>query len=245
MISIVFMFHDVVDKRCITSGFQTIGARQYELTADRFEAIVNVALKIDENVLFTFDDGGVSFEKVIAPILEKNNKKGIFFIATSRINSDGFLTSKQIRKLHGNGHIIASHSHTHPRDISKLPYDAIVYEWSVSKKILEDIIGEEITTASIPGGAMSKKVLKAMTDAGYTVIYTSEPTNKVRHINASKAIGRFAVLYNTTNEQVKAIIADAGLRRRLLLRYKLLRLVKDILGANYNRIKQTFLHFKK
>ena len=242
---IVLMFHDVVNQECLTSGFQTIGARQYELAAERFESIVNITRETDEKVLFTFDDGGVSSEEVIAPILDKKNIKGIFFITTSKIDTERFLTSEQIKKLHKNGHIIASHSHTHPRDISKLSYEAMIDEWTESKKILEDIIGENITIASIPGGAVSKKVLKAMSYSGYTSIYTSEPADRVVDVNGVKIAGRFAILHNTTDEQVKAIITDTRLRKKLLLRYRLLKVVKDILGANYNRIKQTFLHLKK
>lgn len=242
---VVLMFHDVVNKDCEISGFQTIGAKQYELQEDRFEQIVKYAINKSSNVVFTFDDGGESFYKVIAPILEKYDRKGIFFISTKYIGTNGFLKPNQIKELHERGHIIASHSHSHPRDISKLSFEQILEEWVKSKSILEKITRSTIEYASIPGGAISEQVIEAMVDAGYRFLYTSEPTINIVKSKYYEKIGRFAITHSSTDTYIGKMLSDANFRFKLLLRYKILGLGKGLLGSNYNKLKQRILQIKK
>jgi peptidoglycan/xylan/chitin deacetylase (PgdA/CDA1 family) len=68
-------------------------------------------------LLFTFDDGGVSFLDLIAPALERHGWRGLFFIATNWIGSPGFLKASQIAELRQRGHhigtafVLASRAH--------------------------------------------------------------------------------------------------------------------------------------
>src|SRR5690554_223652 len=78
---------------------------------------------------FTFDDGFEECYTVIAPLLEKYNTRGAFFINANyiessieyqksyhtRVNSKTKLpmTWKQVKQLHSNGHIIGSHNLDH------------------------------------------------------------------------------------------------------------------------------------
>ncbi|KPK79394.1 MAG: hypothetical protein AMS25_12820 [Gemmatimonas sp. SM23_52] len=48
-----------------------------------------------------------------------------------------------------------------------------------SAKILAEIIGEPITTASVPSGWYSPKIAEAAAAAGIKVSFTSEPRIKV------------------------------------------------------------------
>lgn len=238
---IALMFHDVLSDSCTKSGFQKPGARQYLLNSDKFKSIIESALQTTSNVLFTFDDGGVSFIQVIAPILEHFNQKGIFFITTSRIGTPGFLSEKQIVDLSNRGHIIASHSHTHPLDISKLSYDVIVDEWTKSKNRLERITGIPITYASVPGGAVSKKVIKAMIQSGYSEIYTSKPTDRSYSVADVNVIGRYSITNSSTPLYVEKLLSDKKLRKLLIVKYNVLRICKKCLGSHYNILKQYIL----
>lgn len=242
---VVLMFHDVVNKDCEISGFQTIGAKQYELQEDRFEQIVKYAINKSCDVVFTFDDGGESFYKVIAPMLEKYGRKGLFFISTRYIGTNGFLSPEQIKDLHKRGHIIASHSHSHPRDISRLNFEQILDEWVKSKSILEKITGSPIEYASIPGGAISEQVIEAMVDAGYRFLYTSEPTINIVKSKYYEKIGRFAITHSSSDSYIEHTLSDANFRFKLLIRYKILGLGKRLLGSNYNKLKQRILQIKK
>lgn len=241
---LVLMFHDVVDGQYPNSGFNKPGALQYTIDAWRFEKLVKYCVDSSADVVFTFDDGGSSFYNVIAPILEKYGKRGVFFISTGYIGTDRFLTKEQVRELHDKGHIIASHSDSHPRDISKLSIDEIVDEWSKSKKILEHIIGEEVNLASIPGGAISNNVLKGLKKSGYQVVYTSIPTNKADSFEGMNVIGRYTITNHSDIAYLNKLLSNSSYRKKLILKYKFLRLLKSILGSNYNKVKQTILAHK-
>ena len=78
MNQIVLMYHCVYANDSKESGFQSFGANVYKLSSIQFEKQVKAireAYPIDCPVVFTFDDGGVSFYSVIAPILEKYHFK--------------------------------------------------------------------------------------------------------------------------------------------------------------------------
>ena len=77
---IVLMYHDVVNELHPKSGFQKVGALQYTLNSRVF--FEQVTRFNGDYIVFSFDDGGESFYTVIAPILEHNNQKGIFFISS-------------------------------------------------------------------------------------------------------------------------------------------------------------------
>ena len=166
MKKIVLMYHDVYCIAETESGFQYPTSFLYKVGADQFESHVCFARDycnlrgIPLNTIeFTFDDGGESFYRVIAPILEKYGFKGVFFISTSFIDTEKFLTKEQVVSLHQRGHIIASHSHSHPRNMTKLSMSELLFEWKTSKEILENILHTPITIASIPSGYSSSNVV--------------------------------------------------------------------------------------
>ena len=118
MESITLMYHDVLNSLYPKSGFQKVGALQYAIESRTLDEHLNFATGVD-NVQFSFDDGGSSFYDVIAPMLEHYKRTGIFYIATCYIGTEFFMTEDQIRELDRRGHVIASHSHSHPKTISE------------------------------------------------------------------------------------------------------------------------------
>lgn len=182
---ISLMYHDVYKGDPSESGFQNESAFQYKIAVSQFEkqieSILNYCKRIKKDVndivRFTFDDGGVSFYTVIAPTLEKYGLKGIFFISTKYIGTDGFMSRDMIKELSLRGHIIGSHSHTHPQNMAQLTYDDIVSEWTESASILSAILGKKIEVASIPNGYANKSVLSACIDTGFKIVYTSIPAD--------------------------------------------------------------------
>jgi hypothetical protein len=132
---IALMYHDVVEGgRFSDSGFAGTAANLYKLDRDYFEAHIDriaggVATAgtildvldqgVPKAVVLTFDDGGVSASTLVAGILEKHNWRGHFFVTTNFVGEAGFLDEDQIRDLHKRGHVIGSHSCSHPAWISK------------------------------------------------------------------------------------------------------------------------------
>lgn len=241
--NIVLMYHDVVNQLHSRSGFQKIGSLQYTLSSIYFEEQIKQSASYD--VTYSFDDGGCSFYKIIPSILDKYGKKGIFFISTNYIGTDCFLSAEQIRELDAQGHIIASHSHSHPSNISGLSKELCLKEWVNSKQILEDIVGHSVYAASIPGGAISDMVIDCMVEAGFTEIYTSEPTTVIRNYKGANIIGRYVITQSMSNQSFFKLIHNKQFRKKLLLKYKILKFAKVVFGANYNKIKQFALRLRQ
>lgn len=114
----------------------------------------------------------------------------------------------------------------------------------LSKCILEEIVGQTVTTASVPGGAVSNDVIRAAAEAGYKTLYTSEPTTEIRNEFGVEVIGRYTVSKDTTIEILDKIVNDSYYRASLQKRDKRLLLAKRLLDSNYNRLKQLILKLR-
>jgi len=247
---ISFGYHDVVCDNNFESGFQNIGAIQYKLRSNVFEHQIGIisdyleSKQLDKNlVALTFDDGGESFYSVIAPVLEKYGFKGYFFITTSLIGTKGFVSREQVKELHTRGHVIGTHSHTHPKNISNLSYGKIEEEWSNSVEILSNIISEKVRVASIPGGFYSEKSRKALLKCGIEIIFTSYPSRKVRH-NADNQyiIGRFSIKKDTSSKSLIRLISNNGFFVICeFIKWKVLALARLTLGNKYYLIREALL----
>lgn len=102
---------------------------------------------------FTFDDGFEECYTIIAPLLEKYNCRGTFFINANYIDSDlnyqkqfnkrtaittkKPMTWEQIIDLHKRGHVIGSHNLDHT-NFAELTLNEIKYQLETNKKKLED-----------------------------------------------------------------------------------------------------------
>ena len=240
---IVLMYHDVYEVSSAESGFDTPGARHYKIDKTTFVEHVKAITQYceanglsKEDIIFTFDDGGVSFYTIIAPILEEYGWRGVFFISTKYIGTEGFMTSSQIADLHRRGHIIGSHSHHH-RVLTEFSLEEVKMEIGQSVSILSEIIGEHIITISIPNGCYSKSILDIAHKEGLKTIYTSKPTTKEELYKGGVMIGRYSITYNTTADDILKILTQPSLRKKMELKYNVLQLVKGILGKNYSRLK--------
>ena len=248
--NINLMYHDVYLNDTQESGLDADSAFMYKMKVSLFEEhVASIRKALDEgighfqNVFFTFDDGGASFYTTIAPILEKYGFRGCFFIASKYINTPKFLRREQIKDLDKRGHIIASHSHTHPENIALLGYNDIVAEWKESCDILSAIVGHKVTTASIPNGDSSNSVERAAADAGIEILFTSEPTTKDRLSNGVLLKGRYVVYGDTKTAELLNIAFSETKRKKIKLRYAVLNILHKILGSNYNVIKTKILEF--
>ena len=234
------MFHDIVKSDDLTSGFQNESAFQYKVEVGRFEELVR-ALAERNDVIFSFDDGGISFLTDAAPILEKYGKKGLFFISTMFIGTKGFLTKEQVRELESRGHIVGSHSHSHPHNMAALTDAEIDEEWRESCAVLQDILGHEVKCASIPNGYGSKSIYRSVRKAGFTELYTSVPTTKTTQKGGLTTIGRYVVHRDMKTEDVVLLATDVARQRKMYRRWQVLEQAKKVLGGNYDRVKALFV----
>ena len=233
------MYHDIVTNNDMSSGFQDNAAFQYKVNIDQFEEQAK-SLSADE-VTFTFDDGGKSFLTIAAPILEKYGHRGIFFIATDYIGTPGFLSVKQIKELDARGHIIGSHSCSHPDNMSILSEDDIETEWNASIKKLEEIVGCKVEYASIPNGFASEVIYRKAKLVGIRYLYTSIPSDKIRIYKDMLLIGRYVVHSSMSSTAVLNLVHSAFARKQRYARYRIIEFVKFILGNKYNKFKKVIV----
>jgi peptidoglycan/xylan/chitin deacetylase (PgdA/CDA1 family) len=211
--AISLMYHDVIDGGSAdASGFPSGDAAIYKLPVELFRSHLKAIQQRAKTVsyvgemhrwadtlpvLLTFDDGGASFLDPIAGMLEEFGWRGHFFITTDFIDSPGFLTRAQIRDLHDRGHIIGSHSCSHPMRMSACTRRQLKHEWSRSLAVLSDIVNSAITTASVPGGWYSREVAEAAAESGIAVLFNSEPKTRAETIGRTMVLGRFAMFADT------------------------------------------------
>lgn len=154
--------------------------------------------------MLSFDDGGESAYSIVADILEERGWLGHFFISTDYIGNKGFLNKHQIIELRKRGHVIGSHSCSHP-EMNKCNYNEIFYQWQHSIEVLSDILGENINTASVPGGQCNIRVIKAALQLGINYLFTSTPQIHPKYIDDCLVIGRFGIKNTTSTKMVTSL----------------------------------------
>jgi peptidoglycan/xylan/chitin deacetylase (PgdA/CDA1 family) len=193
-------------------------------------------------VALTFDDGASSSYTCVAPELDAFGWPGHFFVTTGWIGTSGFLDPSQIRDLKQRGHLIGTHSCTHPERMSALSWNEIVREWSDSCRRLADIIGHPITVASVPGGYFSRAVACAAAAAGIQVLFTSEPTTAIRSIDGCVVLGRYAIRRNTSARFSAAVVSgDVWPRTQQAAAWALKKAAKKVAGRFYERARDLLL----
>jgi peptidoglycan/xylan/chitin deacetylase (PgdA/CDA1 family) len=191
----------------------------------------------DPQFLITVDDGGVSYHSVIADRLEQRGWRGHCFVSTDLIGQRGFLSAAQIRELDARGHVIGSHSASHPARFSAQPFDAMVGEWSRSRAVLEDVLGHPIDIASVPGGYFSPAVARAACDAGIRLLFTSEPVTTVQSGPDCTLIGRFTIRHGDPSDAAQRfVVSTPWARSSAWVSWNAKGLVKPLLGPSYMRI---------
>ena len=272
MRAISLLFHDVFLDDPAESGFVSAAADRYKLTVADFDAQLdgvaaarqeppilagaikhrddrNVALSEPRRVegcitpfAITVDDGGESYYTTVAEQLERRGWRGHCLVTTDFIGGRGFLSRSQIRELAGRGHVIGSHSASHPARFNTLPFHRIATEWARSRAALEDIIGQRVDVASVPGGSYSPVVARAAFEAGIRVLFTSEPITRVAKSSGCDLIGRFTIRRGDANGLAQRLVsASSGARLRAWASWNAKGLVRPVLGPSYASIADWLL----
>ena len=256
---ITLMYHDVIERASHQeSGFGSADAGLYKLEPDQFGqhlAAINHAVA-DRPILITdllsdkttparpwmitFDDGGVSSYTTIADQLDGLGWRAHFFITTDYINTPGFMTADQIRELHHRGHVIGSHSCSHPLRFAALPWNELKREWSESIRKLSSLLGEPVRIASIPGGQYSRKVAEAADAEGIKALFTSEPTTGSSETEGCLVLGRYAI-QRWMPPAVAAGMASGQVAPRLKQRlwWEIKKITKTLGGDYYLRLRES------
>ncbi|HLU59337.1 MAG TPA: polysaccharide deacetylase family protein [Pseudonocardia sp.] len=240
--STVLMLHDVLpdDRPLDQSGFTGPGPDRYKIRRRLFEAMAERARAT--GTVLTFDDGGRSALDVVAPVLAEHGLRGEFFIATARLGTPGFLDRAGVAELAAAGHVVGSHSHTHPELMTRLSEEEILDEWRTSVEVLEDVTGKPVDHASVPNGFTNRAVLAAAYRAGIRTLYTSTPTRRRRTYATMDVVGRFAVLAVDAPGACVALASGAPAPRlKQQARWNALAVSKRLLGPRYPAVRSKVL----
>ena len=219
------MYHEVTDDPTST-GLQRHSARAYTVAPRAFveqlariehagrspERIDRVNLaQPGQHLMLSFDDGGRSALDV-GELLARRGWPAHFFVVTGSIGGRTFVDADGIRTLRQQGHVVGSHSHSHPDILPDLPREKILEEWRASRDALEQLLGERVTAASVPGGDLSGAVIATACEAGFQYLFTSEPWLAPRRSGSCWLLGRVCIKARYEPRTIDALVRFRGWR---------------------------------
>jgi peptidoglycan/xylan/chitin deacetylase (PgdA/CDA1 family) len=189
----------------------------------------------------TFDDGGISALDA-GEELARRSWQGHFFIVIEYVGQAGYLDWDGVRAVAAMGHVIGSHTCTHPHRMADLSWEQLLDEWSRSAATLADGLGAPVSTASVPGGLYSTAVGRAAARAGYSTLFNSLPTQRVGSIDGCTLIGRYAIRRNTPATEAAAAATGRALPwTRQRVAWRLRGAVKKLAGPRYESMRRSLL----
>jgi peptidoglycan/xylan/chitin deacetylase (PgdA/CDA1 family) len=156
-------------------------------------------------VAITIDDAFSNVYENALPILKQYNLSAAVFAPVGNLGSapqwdieEGVddrelpvMTYKQLIEIDRDGFEVFSHTFSHPR-LTEVDEKKLHDEVAGSKRILERILGHEVTAISYPYGIHDDQVCKAVKQAGYSHGFTIEPV-MIDRATDNFRIGRFEI----------------------------------------------------
>ena len=149
-------------------------------------------------VILTFDDGFADFYTHALPILKRYDFAATLYVATGFVNATSrwlqhegeanrlMLSWKQLREINASGIECGGHSHTHPQ-LDTLSESEARAEIVQSKQLLEQHLGQDVSSFAYPFGYSTAMVRRQVQEAGYTSACA------VKHAMSSEITDPFAL----------------------------------------------------
>ena len=220
------LYHEV--RLCRSEYSYAIEREQFERHVDLF-----VEMRKADGFGFypevTFDDGHISNFELALPVLQSRGLIARFFITAGWTGIEpNYMGWPELRSLHASGQLVGAHgwSHTLLTHCNKKELDK---ELGAARMLLEDKLGTAITTMSLPGGRYNKRVLAACREAGYSRIYTSEPS--AEQMQAGYRVGRLNIRGDMNEDWLRRVLQPgSGVLLGLERQYRMKTAAKTLLG---------------
>lgn len=199
---LVLMYHRIVNGEPVNSYERSLEDFQADIRyitdnninvisfSEMEEKLASGKMPDGESVILTFDDGDHSWYSLVRPLLLKYRLKATFFLWTSMIEHDSFITREEIEDMShytaGNGlhpFIFGSHTCSHAFLLQNKGtfsddkgYNSFLdYELGVSKELIEEHTPGNVSALSLPygDGAGDAEIIAAASRNGYKFIRTS------------------------------------------------------------------------
>jgi peptidoglycan/xylan/chitin deacetylase (PgdA/CDA1 family) len=187
-------------------------------------------------VAFTFDDGYSSDYQVAFRLLAEFGVTATFFVNTSSVGADGFLTWQMATEMNRAGMRFGSHAHNHVA-LTTLNSQRLGEELRVSRQVLEERLATSVEVLAVPYGFCDRRVLDAAWESGYRVVCTSRPWPAQP---GQRVLSRAAVLEHTSLDEFRKLLNNNpsvylrrwGRDRALAIpKFVFLRLRPELLGV--------------
>ena len=190
----ILMYHDVLAEPEVffdlvpdqfEAHLQTLQEHGFTVvTLDQVVQHLRTGLPLPEKpVLLTFDDGYAGHFEYVYPLLKKYQVPAVFSVFPGKLDGEvagrSTLTWEQLKTMAADPLVtIASHSVTHPPDLTQMDDQALAYEVTASKQRLEEVLGIPIRYFTYPAGHYDERVAQAVADAGYLAALTMRQENE-------------------------------------------------------------------
>ena len=191
-----------------------------------------------DSISLTFDDGWIGAFKIGLPIIKEFGFKCTFFITKSFVGRQGFVNEKGIVMASEAGMEIGVHGTTH-RMLSNCSNDEILWEFKNCRKYLESLTGQNIISASMPGGDWNKNIASCAKEAGFKNLCVSTPGINYSYTNSYK-LQRIAITDKTNGRDISRY-CDKDISKELI-KSRFFNLPKKILGMRkYSNLRRWIL----
>lgn len=168
-------------------------------------------INVDLAVALTFDDGFKSDFEVVKPVLESRGLTAAFFPVLKFVNQKNRMTWDEIRSLSEAGFEIGSHSVTHC-NMRKLQKEPCKLELELSKRLLEQKIGTQVSCFAAPYGAYSRQLLKLAILAGYKHVFSTRVG--LNNTESNFVLHRWNIKWNTNAKLVEKVLTKGSMKYR-------------------------------
>ncbi len=201
----IFMYHDILPQKKVffdvtptelENHFQLIKSQQATpISLDQLIIHLRTGIPLPKKpILLSFDDGYGGHYEYVYPLLKKYNYPAVFSIATRYVGDNTGRTHvswEELKMMAANPLVtIASHSVSHPADLTKLSDEELVTEISESKRILESKLGIAINYFTYPAGKHDDKVKELVQKSGYIAALSMDDA---KEIFAGESVDLFAI----------------------------------------------------
>lgn len=181
----IFMYHGVGHRAVEDSYGLNVTLSDFTSQMDYLQANYQAFAKLDQSLVeqksvtqpsiaVTFDDGYKNNLDAAEVLQERSIPFSIFCIA-EKIGTKDFLSRSDLEDLLSlKSCVIGAHGLTHEK-LGMMPEEEQRHELQKSKDILQQLLGRQVTTMSLPHGSLNARTLSLADTIGFNLVCSSRP----------------------------------------------------------------------